>query len=243
VLAFSVDLEALAADRSQRPALPEAFHVSEGRLAFVLGDTAQTTFRANAVGGALYYGRVQPGLALWLRLTQPDGTPSPEGWSVELVGPGLTAEAPLRFTYPPGVRQHLIWSYDALAFEGRYALTARSGTRILSTTFDVAQPGELAAAVNVVATPSIGGGLSVSWRAVDGAHAYYVSVWDLAAGTQTASTWTSTLGANFGGQTFTPGRRYDVYVAATSVDLSQLSIPARVSVSENTYSPETFVAQ
>ncbi len=243
VLAFSVDVEALAADGSQRPVLPESFHVSEGRLAFVLGNTAETTFRANAVGGALYYGRLQPGLALWLSLTRPDGTPSIAGWSVELVGPGLTTESPLRFTYPPGVSRHLIWSYDVLALEGRYALTARSGTHTLSATFDLVPPSEQALPTNVVATPSLGGGLFVSWRAVEGARAYYVSVWDLAAGAQIATIWTTTLEAHFGSQTFIPGRHYDVYVAAASVDISQPGIPALVSVSENTYYPQSFVAQ
>ncbi len=94
-----------------------------------------------------------------------------------------------------------------------------------------------------MATPSPGGGLSVSWRAVEGALAYYVSVWDFAAGTQVTSIWTSTPEAYFGNQTFTVGQSYDVYVAATSVDLGQSALPARVSVSENTYYPQTFIAQ
>ncbi|HSP80430.1 MAG TPA: hypothetical protein VLQ93_18000, partial [Myxococcaceae bacterium] len=51
VLAFSASLESLSADASQRPPLPEAFHVSEGRLAFAKGQDPGATLMASAAGG------------------------------------------------------------------------------------------------------------------------------------------------------------------------------------------------
>jgi hypothetical protein len=42
---------------------------------------------------------------------------------------------------------------------------------------------------------------------------------------------------------FVPGRLYDVYVAATDVELFTAGTPSRVTVSENTYLPASFIAR
>ena len=242
VLAFSTSLEALAADVSQRPPLPMEFHVSEGRLAFSRGQEPGTTLRVGAAGGALHYGRTQPGLALWVGLIRADGTPLEEGGTVELIGPGLRSETPLRFSYPPRARQHLVWSYDTPPLLGRYTLTARVGAQVLSTSFSIGELGSLAAPLDVKAVSSASGGSRVSWQAVAGARTYYVSVWDNQ-GSLTAVQWASEASASFAAGTFEAGRVYDVYVAATDVDLASTTMPTRVTVSENTYLPANFIAQ
>ncbi len=242
VLAFNTSLESLAADVSQRPVLPTEFHVSEGRLAFSKGQGPGVTLRAAAAGGALHYGRAQPGLALWVGLARADGTPLEQGGTVELIGPGLRAETPLRFSYPPNARQHLVWSYDTPPLSGRYTLTARLGTHVLSTAFSIGELSSLASPLDVRAVASPSGGAQVSWRAVEGSRAYSVSVWDNQ-GTLVAVQWTTAADTTFASGTFATGRAYDVYVAATDVELASTVTPTRVTVSENTYLPASFVAR
>jgi hypothetical protein len=186
---------------------------------------------------------MQPGLALWISLMRPDGTPLEVGGEVELVGPGLPAEAPLRFAYPARVLRHLVWSYDTAPLPGRYALTARLGGQSLSTTFSIGELTPLDAPRDVRAAPSPSGGASVSWRAVERARTYHVSVWDAGWGTLVSGLWTSGAEASFGPGTFVPGRLYDVYVAATDVELFTAGTPSRVTVSENTYLPASFIAR
>jgi len=242
VLAFSAALESLAADVSQRPSLPSEFHVSEGRLAFSRGLAPGSVLRAAAAGGAVHYGRTQPGLALWVGLSRADGTPLEEGGTVELVGPGLRADTPLRFSYPPRARQHLVWSYDTPPLPGRYTLTARVGGNVLSTGFSIGELASLSSPLDVTAVPAASGGARVSWAAVEGARAYYVSVWNNQ-GTLTAMQWTSGAEATFGAGSFVAGQSYDVYVAATDVELAGTATPSRVTVSENTYLPAFFIAR
>lgn len=243
VLAFSTSLEALHADGAQRPQVAPAFHVSEGRLAFAKGQDASATHVAAAAGGPLHYGRTQPGLALWTRLTRADGTPFAVAGEVELVGPGLRADAPLRFSYPAGVSQHLVWSYDASPLPGLYTLTARVDGQTLSTRFSIGELAELSQPTEVQVVPASSGGADVSWAPVTGARTYYVSVWDNVTWTLKAARWTTEPTLRFDSGSFAAGRSYDVFVAATDVDLASASTPTRVAASENTYLPTTFSAQ
>jgi hypothetical protein len=241
VLASSVDQVALAQDASARPQLPLEFHLSEARLAFAVGNQGGT-LRALAAGGALEYGASSPALALWLSLTRADGTPLAEPWSVEVVGPGLPAERPLRFTYPASARRFVVWSYDTPALQGRYFVNATSPAGKLSTqlTLGPAQALGLPSGVSASAQPS--GGARVTWAAVPGARTYYVSAWGRD-GALASGLWVTRTDALFPAGTFTAGRAYDVYVAATNVDLEATTAPAQVSVSESTFSPSSFTAQ
>ncbi|MBF5041333.1 hypothetical protein FGE12_02970 [Aggregicoccus sp. 17bor-14] len=241
VTAFGASWDALRADAAQRPKLPAAFHVSEGQFAFARGASG-TTARAAATGGGFFYGRVQPGLAVWLSLTRADGTPFAASAPVEVVGPGLSADAPLRFTYPANATHYLLWSYDAQALQGTYTLSASVDGQRLSTRFTLAEPAPLAAPANASATPASSGGARVVWDSVATARSYYVSAWDRA-GTFVAGQWSATPDVRFGSGTFSAGKIYDVYVAATDVDESSVSRPERLSVSENTYLPASFTAQ
>jgi hypothetical protein len=242
VLAFSADLSALAQDLKQMPELPAGFSVSEGRLAFARSGTPASTLKLSMAGGALYYGRTQPGLALWLGITQADGNPTPEAWSIEVVGPGLAAGSPLRFTYPPAAHTHLVWSYDAQSLPGHYSVAATSETRSLSGTFTIGEPSTLETATGIVVEPSSSGGATVKWSAVPSAKRYYVSAWARDTSMLVAALWADEPLARFAAGTFLSGSRYDVYVAASDVAALPTTPPDRVTVSENTYFPTSFTA-
>lgn len=113
VLAFTVDLAGLAADRGPAPALPAGFHVAQGRFGFVRG-TGTVGHQLRTAGGALNFGTTAGGLALWIALGTPDGKPPAESWTVSVVGPGMSPSAPLTAVYPAGAAQRLLWSYDLL---------------------------------------------------------------------------------------------------------------------------------
>lgn len=242
VLAFGADLPALALDSAQAPALPAELHVSEGRMAFGVGGGAGV-LRGSVAGGGIDYGSSTPGLAVWLSLTGADGTPLAEPWTVEILGPGLSADAPLRLSYPASARQYLAWSYDTPALEGRYTVAATSSAGSLSTTFSVGHAEALPMVTDAVAAAQPSGGARVTWTAITGARTYYVSAWADGAASLASSLWVTTPDAFFPPGTFTPGLRYDVYVAATNVDLASLVAPTRVLASENIYLPASFVAQ
>lgn len=242
VLAYSVDLGALAADSSQAPPLPDTFDVSEGRLAFARVDGEQT-IKAFAAGGSIQFGTANPGLALWLGITRADGTPTAESWAVEVVGPGLPLGAPLKFTYPASTGRHLAWTYDAPAEAGQYSLVARSSSGALSAVFSVGEPRALGGPQDVVAEALANGGAKVRWRPVDGARSYFTGVWARDTGKYSAGSWTSVAEAQFAAGAFTPGVAYDVYVAATDADMQSGVAPTQVSVSENTYYPAGFVGR
>jgi len=242
VLAFSADLPALSADVTQAPALPAEFHVSEGRIAFARSGGQTGALKASAAGGGISYGRTEPGLALWLSLTRADGTPLDEPWKVQIVGPGLAAEAPLKLTYPASARRFIIWSYDTPALEGHYTVAATSSAGTLSTAFTVGPGPTLATASDVVAAAQPSGGARISWTAIPGAVTYYVSAWAFD-GSLVSGQWVTGAEATFPPGTFTAGQSYSVYVAATDADLSATVAPPRITLSENTYFPATLVAQ
>jgi hypothetical protein len=247
VLALSADLSALAASGAQTPSLPARFDVAETRLALVRPTPGAPALNVAAAGGALQYGSAAPGLAIWLSITQPDGTPTQAAWSVSVSGPGLPADAPLAFGYAAGEARALVWSYDVPATPGTYALTAASSLGSVAATFVVGSPAELAIPQDVVATPGTHGGATVDFGAVSGARSYFVGVWTQATATA-ASTfvdgqWISGPPAKFPAGSFTSGAAYDVYVAATDADLVNAGPPpAQVAVSEDTFLPASFVA-
>jgi hypothetical protein len=242
VLALTADLAAIAASGDRSPPMPARFDVSEGRLAFVRpGGTAPAVTLA-AAGGALDYGTSTPGLAVWLSIRAPDGTPTANAWDVSVVGPGLSAAAPLTFTYPAQFPRQMVWSYDVPATPGTYALTATSGAQAITTTFAVGTTSPLPFVLDATAAPAGSLGARVDFSAVDGARAYLVDVWDPGAQRTVASQWVPAPPAVFPDGSFADGIAYDVYVAATDADMSGATVPLRFSVSEYPYSPAGFVA-
>lgn len=244
VLAISEPLGGLRADTRQAPLLPVQMNVSEGRLSFLLGaDATAPALQVSAAGGSLHYGTSTPGLAVWLRLAKADGTPPDEAWSVEIVGPGLPVDAPLRLQYPAQAARHLAWSYETRPSPGLYSLTASSGTRRVTARFAVGTPRELAMPAGVSAHAQANGGASVAWRMVPGARSYFVGVWSRDTAHFVTGGWVNTSPYTFPAQHFLPGVSYDVYVAATDVDMTGTEVPTQLVVSEDAYHPVSFVGR
>ena len=246
VLAMSADLAALAASAAQEPPLPARFDVAETRLALVRPVPGAPALQVSAAGGALQYGSTEPGLAIWLSITLPDGTPTQVPWKVSVTGPGLPANA-LTYTYDAGKRRDLVWSYDVPATPGAYALTADSSIGSVTATFTVGTPAALPIPGDVVATGDANGGATVDFTPVAGATSHYVGVWTRAtasaASTFVDGRWVSGPPARFPAGTFAAGAAYDVYVAATDADMLNAGAPpAQVAVSENTFLPASFVS-
>lgn len=242
VLALSADLGAIAASPEPSPPLPGRFDVSEGRLAFVRPAGTAPAVSLAVAGGVLDYGTSTRGLAAWLSIRAPDGSPTASAWDVSVVGPGLSAAAPLTFAYPARFPRQMVWSYDVPATPGTYALTATSGDQAISATFTVGAPTSLPFVLDAAAAPAGTLGARVDFGAVAGARAYLVDVWDPAAQRTVASQWVPAPPAVFPDGSFVDGTAYDVYVAATDADMSGATVPLGFSVSEYPYSPAGFVA-
>jgi hypothetical protein len=244
VLAFSSDPEAIRLSSEQRPALPKTFSVSEGRIGFVKGGDGAVALRARAVGGRFDYGAQKRGLAVWMSLTGAGGAMPTESFKIEIVGPGISGSAPMTVSYPEGVDRFIIWSYDVEARPGRYTLLATSSTRSVSASFSVPEQGPgLSSPTNVVATAFGAGGANVSWEPVAGAASYFVGVWTRRSGLYSTGRWVTGSTTRFDPGTFAMGTAYDVYVAASNVDMTlPAAVPESLALSENTYAPAGFVA-
>ncbi len=243
VLAFSADLPALAASTSQRAALPARFDVAEARLALLRPQAGAAAVEAAAAGGALDSGSATRSLAIWLSISNPDGTPTAEAWSVEVVGPNLPISAPLTFGYGANMPRQLVWTYDVPASPGLYSFTATSTAGAIAGSFAVGTPPPLDIAQGVVASPGAQGSATVDWIPVAGAQSYLATAWDHLSGTFVAGAWVAAPPASFPKGTFAAGSSYDVYVDATDADMLGGQVPTQVAVSENTYQPVTFAAQ
>ncbi len=243
VLALSADLAALAANTSQRPALPARFDVAEARLALLRPLAGGAAVRAVAAGGALDSGSATRSLAIWLSISNADGTPTSAAWSVEVVGPNLPASAPLTFSYGPNLPRQLLWSYDVPASPGLYSFTATSTAGAIAGSFSVGTPPPLDIAQGVAASAGAQGSATVDWTPVTGALSYLASAWDHATGAFVAGAWVAAPPASFPKGTFAAGSSYDVYVDATDADMLGGQVPTQVAVSEDTYQPVTFAAQ
>ena len=240
ILATTADLAGIAASASQTPALPPRFDVSEGRLAFVRPEAGGTALELLAAGGALDYGTSERGLAVWVSIREPGGAPTTEAWTVSIVGPGTSPAAPATFEYFANLPRRMAWSYDVPATPGVYSLTATSGSSGLSGTFTVGDPPSLPFVLDAVATAEVQGSARVTWTPVAGARAYLVDVWDRVEQRQAASMWVAAPPAQFPQSTFTVGRTYDAYVAATDADMAGGAVPAQVSVSEYPFIHASF---
>ncbi|WP_242395826.1 hypothetical protein [Anaeromyxobacter oryzisoli] len=241
ILALRAPLAALATDGGAR-SLPPRFDVSESRLSFVRPVAGDAAVVARAAGGAFDFGTSSPGLALWLSIGAPDGTPTPLEWQVAVTGPQLTADRPLTFTYHASFPREMVWSYDIPATAGTYGLTATSGTLALQASFTVGSAEPLPYPLDAVATAGAQGAASVTWGVVPGARAYLAEVWDSQSSQFVTSAWVAAPPAPFPAGTFTAGRTYTVYVSATDADMLGGAVPSQVSVSQYPYLPGSFVA-
>ena len=240
ILATGANLAQISASTAQTPALPSVFDVSESRIAFVLPEAGGTAFEMLAAGGAYDFGTSERGLAFWVAIREPGGTATTRPWTVSVTGPGISPSAAPTFEYQANLPRMMKWSYGIPATPGSYSLTATSGTTGLTAGFQIGYPQALPFVVDASATAGASGSAQVTWSPVEGARAYLVDVWDRAYGTQAASMWVAAPPAQFQPYTFTTGRAYDVYVAATDVDMSGGTVPTQVSVSEYPFIHASF---
>lgn len=239
-LAFSADLAALAADGSQRPALPDRLDVAEAQIGFLRAGGAAVAVAA-AAGGAIDSGVGARTLATWLSIGNADAMPTALTWAVTIAGPGIDPLAPLAFSYPASFPRLLVWSYEVAAAPGRYVLTATSSAGTFTIPFTVGAPAAIEIPTGIMATDGAQGSAHVAWTAVAGARSYLVGVWQ--GGSFVTSQWVASTSADFPQGSFTSGQSYDVYVAATDADMAGGARPTQVAVAENTLQPATFVAR
>jgi hypothetical protein len=245
VLAYSADLTSIAASASRTPSLPDRFDVSEARLTFNRTDGSPLAATLAAAGGGFHDGTSWPGrgLAVWVSILNPDGTPTSQQWSVEVVGPGLPATTPLTFTYPANFTRLLIWSEAVSAAPGSYGLIARSTAGSVARPFTLWTLATLDAPTGIVASAGAQGSADVAWSAVAGAASYLVTVRNRATGEYASGQWVAGTSASFPFDTFLVDQPYDVYVAATDVDMVGGTPPTQVAITENSYQPAAFVGR
>ncbi len=234
--ALSVDPETLCS--TGQPELPGRVDVSHARLGLLRRDTGAPLL-LRAAGGRIDYGLV-PGLAVWIGLARGDGTADGGTWSVEVTGPNLPAGDPLRFTLPANFTRLMVWVYGVAPDPGLYTLTARSGAEAVATQFAIGAPDPLTLPDGISAQTPGSGTVKLTWNAVPGARSYLAAAW--LGNAYVAGQWVAGTEAQFPAGTFTMGVTYDVYVTATDADMAGGSPPTRVSASENSYTPASFVA-
>jgi hypothetical protein len=240
---YLVSVQALGADPTAldtavAPAMPPSFHVSQARLG-LLRRAAGPPLVLRAAGGRVDYGLV-PGLAIWVGLAAPNGSPDGGAWSIAVTGPRLPASDPLQFELPANFTKRLVWAYDLPPEPGLYTLVASSGLESITTQFAIAPPLALPLPDGVSASGDARRGARVTWSRVPGAQSYFASAW--LGSSYVAGQWVTGTSADFLAGTFTSGLTYEVYVAAADFDVTAGPPPTRLSVSENSYTPARFTA-
>jgi hypothetical protein len=218
--------------------MPPSFHVSEARLG-LLRRASGAPLVLRAAGGRIDYGLV-PGLAIWVGLSAPDGSPDGGAWSIAVTGPGLPPSDPLRFDLQANFTKRLVWAYGSPPDSGLYTLVASNGVESITTRFAIAPPTPLPLPEGASASGDAKRGAHVTWNGVPGALSYFVYA-ELGS-SYVAGQWVTGTSADFLAGTFTSGSTYDVYVAAVDFDARAGPPPTRVSVSENSYAPASFTA-
>ncbi len=226
IVAASADPNTVSQEAGQDPALPANFDVSAGHLGFVRGASPGTI---DAVGGSFSDG-TDEGLAFWIALRQPDGTPTGTDWTVTLTGPGIDAAAPLTVSYPGSELQALFWSYDVPPSLGTYQVMATDGTETLSTQFSVNPPAPLDVPAGVQASTRGNGTVEVSWSPVIGATSELVAAYRKDDGSFVAAQWVGGNSASFPSGTLPSGVTVELYVDATNADMISGAVPGTVAV-------------
>jgi hypothetical protein len=245
VLAYSADVAALAQSGGRAPALPDRFDVSEARVAFTRAGSGAAPALIDAAGGCFSDGTdwTVPGLAIWVSIRNGDGSATSADWTVEVVGPGLDAAAPLAFAYPAHFSRILVWTGAVPAVQGSYGIVARSGDARVARSFAIGALRALGAPTGVTAAGGAQGSASASWTAVPGATSYLVTARAHASQAFVMNQWIAGTTAAFPAGTFFAGETYDVRVAATDADMVGGAVPAQLAITENSYQPASFVAR
>ena len=243
ILALSLDSSTIEGSAEASPSLPPRFDVSEGRLGFVRTDGSTPPLSLQMSGGAYDNGVGPRSIAVWLSLANVDGSAVASDWTVSIVGPNLPPEDPITLTYWAGFPRLAAWAVGVPAATGIYTAIATSGGQVAVGQFAVGYPAWLAAPTGVVATDGAQGSASVSWSPVVGVGSYLASAYDAVTGLLVASQWTKGTSTLFPQGSFAAGRRYDVYVAVSDVDMIGDAVPTQISIAENVFDYSTFVAR
>ncbi len=258
VYAHTNNLYDLGSDPSPSPALLPQENTSLAILDFIVNGS----YALDARGGVLYEGEYPTGtphygLVIWSSILTTTATPTPPAgdWVVSVTGPGITT--PIVFTYPRTDSQYVYWDFGIVpvpAASGTYTVTATpaAGGTLISQTFTITNPtSQLPVATGLTATPTNGGGATISWTAVAGANSYYVNVWTDVNGvyTEVAGRWVTSTSTTITNGTLTKGVAYDVYVTACQLNMTDTtSVPptapgAQVDMSDTTFTYATITAQ
>jgi hypothetical protein len=243
----------LMADSSVAPVLPSQENVSVSEYSFPVGG-AGNGYYFNARGGVLYMGQDpsgtdQYGLAIWTSiLNSATGSPPAGDWTVTVTGPDITEQ--LTFIYPKTKAHYLYWEYGVIPASGLYTVTATAPGYTLTGSFTIPNiTAKLSVAGSLSASPTTGGGASATWAAVAGAGSYYVNVWTYVSDvyTEIAGGWVNTNAALIPNGTLSKGVAYDLYVTASSLDMTVNTAPSspgvQVDISDTTFTYSSFIAQ
>lgn len=255
VYVYRQNFPALMTDSSAAPPLVSQADCSLAGLDLALAGGAAGSYDLASAGGTLYLGKDNAGadrygLAVWTSILTSTGTAPASDWSITVTGPGIAT--PIVFTYPKTGSHYLYWDFGTTPLSGTYTITAASPGYSLTSAFAIPNPAaQLPVAANIAVTTA-SSSYGISWSGVSGAASYYVNIWTPINGVYTevqgvwvnGSTYTVSLPRN----SLTKGQLYDIYVTASSLDMTTVGTvpppnPTQVNMSDNTYGAVSFTAQ
>jgi hypothetical protein len=254
----------LMTDPSPTPGLPTQENMSLSQTTFSVNGSS-SGYYLNARGGTLYMGQMESGvppvvediygLSIWTSISAPGGTPPAGPWIVKVTGPGLpllTDPDVFTFTYPGTYSHYLYWDFGFAPKSGTYTVTATDGVTTLTDSFTIPNvTAKLPGATGISLTQTAAKGGNVSWNPIPGASSYYVNIWAMDNGvyTEIAAGWVNTNAAIVAKNTFISGTIYDVYVTASSLDMTTAKITppptpgTQVDMSDTYFTYYTFTAK
>jgi len=253
VIAHTQDRLALGNNNSSAPTLAAQENLSLASKDFVMSGGNNTgSYVMTAKGGVLYMGKNGTtdmfGLAIWSSILT-DSSSQPAGdWTVTVTNPNIS---PITFTYPKTSSHYLYWEFDTPPASGTYTVTAATAgsSDQLTTTFtipDLAAKLDVATNIQVIPGPT---GYMIAWNAVTGAKSYYVNLWADIGGnyTEVANAWTTETSSFIPKGSLTKGMIYDVYITASSEDMTTSTevpppSPLQINMSDNTFAAKGFTA-
>lgn len=270
VFAHTKDRKALMNDASASPALPSQENISVGTFLLPVSG-AGSGYYLDARSGVLYEGQDGEGthhygLAIWTSiLTSTGGNPPAGGWNVVVTGPGLppaNETNALKFTYPANKSNYIYWNFGFVPAAGLYTVTATTTGYTLTDSFTIPNTtAKLPVATGLAVTRAQNGDYNVAWDSIMGASSYYVNVWTCVGGINTptgcnggiyseiASVWVNSTAATILKTSLTNGLVYDVYVTASALDMTTMTVTppptpgTQVDMSDTTFTYVTFTAQ
>lgn len=255
VFAYSQNFSQLMTDTSAAPALVTQENASVASLDLVLAGGVAGSYNLAATGGTLYLGKDisgsdRYGLAIWTSILTSTGSAPAGDWVITVTGPGIST--PISFTYPRTDSHYLYWDFGTTPLSGNYTVTASAPECSLTTAFAIPRlAAQLPIASNITVTTAASS-YGISWNGVSGAASYYVNVWTIINGvyTEVQGLWVngSTYSVTVPKNSLTKGVVYDVYVNASSLDMTTVNnvpppSPVQVNMSDNTYGAVSFTAQ